>query len=104
MDVIDSPESQVVRAAERIVYREKWRLCEEWAAQRLAHTRSLKWTPLFPESDVIQVVAIDGVVVGQLRFGAGRWSALTVGDRVRVAESSSFRDAVLALACAAVPW
>lgn len=105
MDVVDSPDSQVLRAAERIVYREKWRLCEERAAQRLAQTRSLTWTRLFPQSDVIQVVAIDGEVVGQLRFGGGRWVALLAGEGARrVAESPSFREAILTLACQAVPW
>jgi hypothetical protein len=64
MDTRKSPHLEVIRDAERIVYREKWRICEDRAAEQLADTSSLRWTRLFPESPVIQVVAIDGVVVG----------------------------------------
>ena len=56
MDHSDA-EIQVIREAERTVHREKWRICEERAAGDLAHTTSLRWTRLFPQSPVIQVVA-----------------------------------------------
>jgi len=72
----------------------KWRVCEERAAKQLANTRSLRWTRLFPESPVIQVVAVDGVVVGRIRRDSGRW--IVTGRR-----RSTFRAALLALACEA---
>jgi hypothetical protein len=72
IDTSKSPDNEVIEHAERIVYREEWRICEERAAERLAHTSSLKWTRLFPESPAIQVVAIDGVVLGQV-WHNGRW-------------------------------
>ena len=104
MDTRNTPDVEVVKAAERIVFREKWRICEERAAQRLADTSSLKWVRLFPDSAVIQVVAIDGVVVGQLRCNGGRWIATGIGHRGPVADCDTFRAAVLALACEAQLW
>lgn len=97
----DSPDVEVVKDAERIVYREKWRICEERAAGRLATTSSLRWTRLFPESDVIQVVAVDGEVVGYVRHDGRRWVATGAGRRGPVADCDTFRAALLALACAA---
>lgn len=105
MDIsANCPEVDAIRAAERIVYREKWRVCEERAAQRLASTRSLRWTRLFPESRTIQVVAIDGVVIGQVRRNGRRWIAIRVGDYAHIAETTSFRLAILAVACECAPW
>lgn len=78
MDTRHPPDVDVVRDAERVLYREKWRVCEQHAAQHLAQTSSLTWARLFPESSVIQVVAIDGVVVGRvkaLRQPMGRYRA-----------------------------
>jgi hypothetical protein len=66
---------KVIQDAERILYREKWRFCEERAAKLLAGTSSVTWTRLFPESAVIRVLAINGVVVGTVRHSAGRWIA-----------------------------
>lgn len=104
MDTRNSPDVEVVRDAERILYREKWRVCEERAAQQLAQTSSLKWTRLFPDSPVIQVVAIDGVVVGRVRRNGSRWIATGTGQRGLVADCSTFRAAVLALAAETEPW
>lgn len=101
MDTRKSPDVEVIKNAERIVYREKWRICEERAAEQLSGTSSLRWTRLFPESAVIRVVAIDGVVVGRVRRNGGRWIATGVGQRGQVADCGTFRAAVLALACEA---
>ena len=89
----------VLKNAERIVYREKWRICEERAAAHLADTSSLRWTRLFLESAVIRVVAFDGVVIGRIRRNAGRWIATGAGRRGLVADCGTFRAAVLALVC-----
>jgi len=104
MDTRNSPDVEVVKDAERPLYREKWRVCEERAAQRLAQTSSLKWTRLFPDSPVIQVVTIDGVVEGRVRRNGSRWIATGTGQRGPVADCGTFRAAVLALAVEAEPW
>jgi hypothetical protein len=92
---------EVIKTAERIVYREKWRLCEERAAEQLARTSSLAWTRLFPESPVIRVVALDGVVIGRVRRNGGRWTATGAGQRGQVADCGTFPAALLALVCEA---
>ncbi|ASX02906.1 hypothetical protein MINTM006_52380 [Mycobacterium intracellulare] len=92
------PDVEVVRDAERVLYREKWRVYEERAARRLAQTSSRAWTRLFPESSVIRVVAIDGVVVGRIRRHGNRWAATGVGRRRAVADCGTFRAALRALA------
>jgi hypothetical protein len=104
MDTHKSPDTDLMRDAQRIVYREKWRICEERAAEQLASTTSLRWTRLFRESPVIQIVAIDGMVVGRIRHNGGRWIATGTGHRGPVADCDTFRAAVLALACDAEPW
>jgi hypothetical protein len=101
VDTRRSPGVEVIKDAERIFYREKWRICEERAAEQLAGTRSLKWIRLFPESTVIWVVALDGVVIGQLRRSAGRWIATGIGKHGPVADCGTFRAALRALACEA---
>jgi hypothetical protein len=101
MDTRRSADVEVVKDAERIVYRERWRVCEERAAKQLAGTRSLRWTRLFAESTVIRVVALDGVVIGRIRQDSGRWIATGSGQRGPVADCSTFRAALLALACEA---
>lgn len=101
MEISDSADLAVVREAERVVFREKWRLCEQRAADNLARTWSLRWTRLFPESPIIQIVAIDGVVIGQVRYDGIRWIALGTGTRGPVARCAAFRDALLTLVCEA---
>jgi hypothetical protein len=104
MDTPGSPRIDVITDAERIVHQAKWRICEERAAEQLAATSSLKWTRLFPESPMIQIVAIDGMVVGRIRNSGGRWIATGTPQRGPVADCDTFRAAVLALACEAEPW
>ncbi|PXW99167.1 hypothetical protein [Mycolicibacterium moriokaense] len=104
MDIRRSPHIDAIKDAERIVYQEKWRICAERAVEQLAATSSLRWTRLFPESPVIQVVAIDGVVVGCISHNAGRWIATGARERGPVANCDTFRAALLALACETEPW
>lgn len=104
MDTRKTPDIEVVKDAERILYREKWRVCEERAAQRLAHTSSLKWTRLFPDSPVIQVVAVDGVVVGQVRRNGGRWIATGMGRGGPVADCDTLHAAIEAMTAESQPW
>ncbi|HTQ18883.1 hypothetical protein [Mycobacterium sp.] len=104
MDTRNSPDIEVIKDAERILYREKWRVCEECAARRLAETSSLQWTRLFPHSSVIQVVAVDGVVVGRVRRSGRRWIANGTGQHRRLADCGTFQAAVVALASKAEPW
>lgn len=103
MDTRNSPDVEVVNDAERILYREKFRICEERAARRLARTSSVKWTRLFPDSPVIRVVAVDGVVVGRVRRNGSRWIATGTGQRGPVADCGTFRAAVRALASEVQP-
>lgn len=88
----------VVRAAERIVYVEKWRAYEEQAATRLSGTRAVGWTRLFPDSPVIVVVAVDGVVVGRVRRGGKRWLVVLPGHARPVASRRTRRGAIAELA------
>lgn len=104
MDTRNPPDIAVVKAAERILYREKWRICEERAAQRLAQSSSLSFTRLFPNSSVIYVVAVDGVVVGQVRGNGSRWIATRTGRWGPVADSGTLHGAVWALATEAQTW
>jgi hypothetical protein len=87
----------LIRSAERIIYWQKWRICQERAAAHLAGTTSLHWTPLFPDSTVIQVVAMDGLVMGQVRQDGHRRVATNVGRRPHVAGYDTFPASVLAL-------
>ena len=84
----------VVAAAERVIYRESWQVHEEEAATRLASTRGVCWTRLFPLSPVLLVVAVDGQVVGRVRRGGKRWHAVVPG----AAKPASMRVKIRALA------
>jgi len=101
MESRNSPDIDVIKSAERIVYQEKWRICEERAAAQLATTSSVRWARLFPESTVIRVVAIEGVVIGQVRRHRGRWIATGAGRRGQVTDCGTFQTAVWALVCGA---
>jgi hypothetical protein len=103
MDLCNTPDIEVVKDAERVLYQEKWRICEECAAQRLAQSSSLKWTRLFPNSPVICVVAVDGIVVGQIRRDGRRWIATGTGQRGPVADCGTLHAALLALAAESQP-
>jgi hypothetical protein len=101
MDIADRWAVEAVCEAQRILYREKWRICEHNAARALAGSSGLRWTRLFPESAIIRIVALDGVVIGRVRYDGRRWIA--IGDRSRgpVADCGGFCEAVLALVCEA---
>jgi hypothetical protein len=104
MDTRNPPDIEVVKDAERILYREKWRICEELAAQRLSQTSSFASTRLFPESPVIHVVAVDGVVVGQARRNGSRWIAIRTGRPRTVSDCGSLHAAIHALTAEDRPW
>jgi hypothetical protein len=97
VDTCNAADAGVIRNAERIIHCEKWRICQERAAARLAGTTSLHWTPLFPDSTVIQVVTMDGLVMGQVRQDGHRWIATSVGRRPHVAATTPLPASVLAL-------
>jgi hypothetical protein len=90
VDTRTSPDIEAI--AERIVYREKWRLCEEGTVEQVTDTSSLKWVRLFPEHPAIQVAAIGG------------WVETRTGQRSLVADCDTFRAAGLALAREARCW
>lgn len=77
-----SARPRIVAEAERLMYLAKWRLREEEAAARLAGTRGVARTALFPASEVIQVVALGGRVIGRVRRDRGRWIAARGGTPV----------------------
>lgn len=88
----------VVQAAERIVYAERWRVYEEQAAARLRGTRSVSWTRLFPDSPVIIVVAVGGSVVGHVRRNGTRWVVVSPGRSWPIASRRTRYGAIAALA------
>lgn len=100
MNTGKSPDLEVIKNAERVIYREKWRICGR-AAQQSADTQSLSWTRLSPQSAVIRVVAMNGGVVGRIRRDGGRWIATGPGQRGSGRRCGTFRAALLSLACQA---
>jgi len=98
VDSCSADDAGVIKCAERIIYREKWRICQERAAAQLLGTTSLHWTALFPGSTVIHLVALDGVVIGLVRRHGRRWIATATSAGRRVADCDTFAAAVLALA------
>jgi hypothetical protein len=74
-----------VRDAELIITHAKWLYLEEQALALLSGRRGLSWTPLFPQSGVIQVVAFNGEHVGRIRRTrserSARWLAIPPGGR-----------------------
>lgn len=97
----DDADLHVVKEAERILYRAKWAFYEELATEKLSGTLSLQWTRLFPQSPVIQIVAVDGEVVGRIRQQGDRWLASGRPGRGPVADCETFGAALIALACEA---
>lgn len=61
------PATEVVREAERTIYRAKWRVMEEGALRLLAGTHGLAYLPVFPGHEVVQVVTYNGRHVGHIR-------------------------------------
>ncbi|GAA3567617.1 hypothetical protein GCM10022222_59460 [Amycolatopsis ultiminotia] len=81
-----------VRAAERIIHREKRRIRGEEAVRRRARPRAPASPRLLPERPIIHVVTVDG----RARSGPGRWSAVRCGRAL--AEAATFAEAVYMLA------
>ncbi|HUB56551.1 MAG TPA: hypothetical protein VMB04_15480 [Mycobacterium sp.] len=96
MESRNAPDVAVITSAVRIVYQEKWQICAQRAAAHLATASSVRWSRLFPDSAVIRVVAIDGVVNGQVRGHRGLEGP---GRRGQVAGCGAFQTDVWALAC-----
>lgn len=94
----DAALPDVVRAAESIVYAERWRAYDEQAAGRLSGTRSVRWTRLFPNSSVIVVVAVDGVVIGRVRRSGKYWLVVLPDHARPVATRRTRRGAIAELA------
>jgi inorganic pyrophosphatase len=80
---MDDASAAIVREAERIIYQAGWRVQEEVALQQLAGTIGLRWTPLDPRSDVIQLVTFNGEHLGRRSpsRGAARPPGLADGRR-----------------------
>jgi len=68
---MDDDAAAVIRQAERIIYQASWHVLEEVALACLAGTRGLRWAPLEPRSDAIQLVTHDGEHLGHLRRDSG---------------------------------
>ena len=64
---MDDDAAAIIRRAERIIYQARWHVLEEAALTCLASTRGLRWAPLEPRSDVIQLVTYDGEHLGHIR-------------------------------------
>jgi len=99
---MDEDSAAVIHQAERIIYQASWQLQEEAVLQGLADTRGLRWAPLEPRSDVIQLVTYDGEHLGHIRrdgsSGPGtRWVAVLRPGRA-VGCYGSAREAAEALA------
>jgi hypothetical protein len=88
----------VVRAAESIVYAEKWRIYDEQAGARLSGTRSVRCTRLFPNSPVIVVVAVDGLVIGRVRRSGKHWLVVLPDHARPIATRRTRRGAIAELA------
>lgn len=93
----DSAWPDAVRAAESIVYAERWRVYEEQAAARLSETRRVRWTRLFPNSPVVVVVAVDGVVVGRVRRSGKHWVVVLLDHTGPAATRRTRRGAITEL-------
>lgn len=91
----------IVITAQAVVYAEKWRLCEQAAADRLARCVGLAWTSLLPRSSAFHLVAFDGQVLGRVyavhppRFDA----VLHGGFRIGTYPSLEAAAKALARAC-----
>jgi hypothetical protein len=93
----------LVHDAEVIIAHASWLYLEEQALARLAGRRGLAWTPLFPRSRIIQVVAFDGAHLGRVRRirpipaqRSARWVA-TPKDGVPLGHFRTVRAAARAL-------
>jgi hypothetical protein len=76
----------VLACAENIVFRARLEILQEEALARLRTERGLAWTALWPSSEAIQVVTLDGTHIGRIRledarFDPERWIAVPLGRR-----------------------
>lgn len=95
-----------VREAERIVWAEGWHLREQAVIDWLVGTAGLARARLDPRSEVVQLVAYDGVHIGHVRRETGsgsrrRWVAVMKysGQRIGSYPAASAAAAALARAC-----
>jgi hypothetical protein len=100
---MDEDLTSVVEQAERIIYHARWRIHEQAALDALAGTTGLRWAPLEPRSDVIQLVTYNGEHLGHVRrdgpAGSGqRWVAVRCQPGRAVGRFASIREAAAALA------
>ncbi|MFE2373828.1 hypothetical protein [Streptomyces sp. NPDC059398] len=90
-----------VRVAQSVTINAKWRLCEEEALRRLATCPGLACAPLFPEHPVIQVIAVEGRLLGRARLSrtgkATRWIATAADTGQQVGVCHTLRGAARAL-------
>jgi hypothetical protein len=98
-------DAAVIRQAERIIYQASWHVREEVALAFLAGTRGLRWAPLEPRSDVIQLVTYDGEHLGHVRRDSacavpGTWVAVRLLTGLAIGCYLTTRDAAQALATA----
>jgi len=102
---MDDDATAVIRRAERIIYQASWHVLEEAALTCLAGTRGLRWAPLEPRSDVIQLVTYDGDHLGHVRrdsdsASACTWVAVRRLTGRAIGRYSTTQDAAQALAVA----
>lgn len=95
----------VIRQAELIIYQASWHVLEEVALTCLAGTRGLRWAPLAPRSDVIQLVTYDGEHLGHVRRDSasatpGTWVAVRRLTGRAIGRYPTTQDAAQALAAA----
>lgn len=85
--------ADALRTAEALIIRAKWCYLEEHALTRLQRHHGLACTSLFAEHPVIQVVALDGQLLGRVRLRPGaprdRWVAV---DTVHAHELGAYRS------------
>ncbi len=100
---MDDDVAALIRQAELIIYQSGWHILEETALASLAGTRGLRYAPLVPQSQVIQIVTYDGRHLGHIRrdtLGASEtWTAVRRGGRT-AGRYPAAQDAAEALAIA----
>ena len=94
-------EEEILVTATRLLVRAALQVREEDAATALRSTTGLRLTPLWPPSEVIQVVSLDGVHIGRVdgehpRIEPARWVAVGTRHGGRTLPCGPFRTALLA--------
>ena len=100
---MDDDALEVIRQAERIVWRASWHLQEDRVLEQLANTPGLACAWLEPRSDAIQLVTYDGEHLGHVRRDGPpgsreRWVAVLRHDARQVGAYGSAAAAAAALA------